>query len=210
MLPKIILALGLLLGSQVAWAQQNQYQEGVHYFKIDQAAGKTTSETVEVTEVFSYACSHCNTFEPYMQSWKKDMPEFVMLNRLPVAFGRRSWELLARGYMAAEMMGIAEESHVPMMDAIWKDQKQFRSVDDLADFYSGFGVEKDAYIAHFKSFAADSQMRKGQRDVQLWGVTGTPTLIVNRQYRVASNKDVRSFEAMLEVVDFLVQREHAQ
>jgi len=210
MVQKIIFTLGLLFGSQIAMAQQDQYQEGVHYYKINQAASEPASDTVEVTEVFSYACTHCNTFEPFMQNWKKNKPEYVKLDRLPVAFGRRSWELLARGYIAAEMMGIAEKSHVPMMDAIWKEGKQFRNLDQLADFYAGFGVEKDAFIAHFKSFATDSQMRKGKREVQLFGVTGTPTMVVNRKYRVASNKAVPSFKAMLEVVDYLAEKEHAQ
>jgi len=209
MIQKIILAVGLLLGSQAIMAQQGVYQAGVHYFEIDQAAGQTASDVIEVVELFSYGCSHCNTFEPYMQSWSKSKPDYIKLSRLPVSFGRRAWELMARGYMAAEMMGIAEQSHVPMMDAIWKERKQFRSVDELADFYSGFGVDKDAYIAHFKSFAADSQMRKGQRDVQLFGTKGTPTLIVNRKYRVESSKEVPGFEAMLNVVNFLAEREHA-
>lgn len=209
MIHKAIIALSLLLGSQVAIAQQGKYQEGVHYFKIDQAAGATVSETVEVTELFSYGCSHCNTFEPYMQSWNDSKPDYVKLVRLPVSFGRRAWELMARGYMTAEMMGIAEQTHMPMMDAIWKERKQFRSLEDLADFYSGFGVEKDSYIAHFKSFAADSQMRKGQHDVQLFGIKGTPTLVVNRKYRVENNKDVPGFDTMLSVVDYLVEQEHA-
>ncbi len=208
MMQKVILALGLLLGSQVGMAQQGQFQEGVHYFKFDQAAGKPVADTVEVTEVFSYGCTHCNTFEPYMQNWKKTKPEYARLTRLPVGFGRRAWELLARGYIAAEMMGIAEQSHVPMMDAVWKENRQFRSIDELADFYSGFGVEKDAYIAHFESFAADSQMRKGQRDVKLFGITGTPSMVVNRKYRITTSKAVPSFEVMLDVVNYLVELEH--
>jgi len=209
MIHKAIIALSLLLGSQVAFAQQGKYQEGVHYFKIDETAAATVSDTVEVTELFSYGCSHCNTFEPYMQSWNNSKPDYVKLNRLPVSFGRAAWQLMARGYMTAEMMGIAEQSHVPMMDAIWKEHKQFRSVEDLADFYSGFGVEKDAFIAHYKSFAADSKMRKGQRDVQLFGIKGTPTLVVNRKYRIEGNKDVPGFDSMLSVVDYLVEQAHA-
>jgi len=206
MIQKVLLALSLLLGSQVAMAQ---FQEGVHYFKIEQPADTALSDTVEVTELFSYACSHCNTFEPYMQSWNKSKADYIKLNRLPVVFGRRAWELMARGYIAAEMMGIAEESHVAMMDEIWKEHKQFRSLDELADFYSRFGVEKDAYMAHFKSFAADSQMRKGQRDVQLFGIKGTPSLVVNRKYRIENSENVPGFDVMLKVADFLAEREHA-
>jgi len=207
MIQKVILTLSLLLGSQLAMAQQDVYQEGVHYFKIDQIPAETGSDIVEVTEIFSYACSHCNTIDPYIQAWSKNKPDNVKLNRIAVVFGRKAWELMARGYIAAEMMGIVEESHIAMMDAIWKQGKQFRSMDELADFYSGFGVEKSAFIAHFQSFALDSQLRKSQRDVQLFGIQGTPSLVVNRKYRVTSNKNVRDFDAMLNVVDFLVVKE---
>ena len=98
---------------------------------------------------------------------------------------------------------------MPMMDAIWKDRKQFRTVDELADFYAQFGVERSAFLANYQSFAADSQLRKSQRDVQLFGITGTPSIVVNRKYRVTSSKDVRDFNAMLDVVDFLVSKETA-
>jgi len=207
MIHKAIFALALLLGSQLAIAQAEVYQEGVHYFLIDQVPAGTDSDTVEVTELFSYACSHCNTFEPYVQSWNQSKADNVVFNRIPVAFGRKAWEMMARSYIAAEMMGIVEESHVAMMDAIWNQRRQFRSLDELADFYSGFGVEKSAFIAHYQSFAADSQLRKSQRDIQLFGVTGTPTLVVNRKYRISSNKNVRDFNDMLDVVDFLVVKE---
>ena len=209
MIQKVIIAVALLLGSQLAMAQAEPYQEGVHYYKISQVPADSGSDTVEVTELFSYACSHCNTMEPYVQSWNQSKPDNVVFNRIGVAFGRKAWEMMARAYITAEMLGIAEETHVAMMDAIWKQGKQFRTLDDLADFYSGFGVEKSAFLANYQSFAADSQLRKSQRDVQLFGITGTPSMVVNRKYRIQSNNDVRDFNAMLDVVDYLVAKETA-
>ena len=209
MIQKVIIAVALLLGSQLAMAQAEPYQEGVHYFKIAQVPAGTDSDTVEVTELFSYACSHCNTMEPYLHSWNQSKPDNVVFNRIGVAFGRKAWEMMARAYITAEMLGIAEETHVAMMDAIWKQGKQFRTLDELADFYSGFGVERSAFLANYQSFAADSQLRKSQRDVQLFGITGTPSLVVNRKYRVQSSKDVKDFNAMLDVVDYLVAKETA-
>ena len=211
MMYKLIFTLSLMFFSLAACAQTDsvdKYQEGIHYFKIDQASAAADSDTVEVTEVFSYACSHCNTFEPFMQNWKKNKPAYVKFDRIPVSFGRRAWELLARGYITADMMGIEQMSHVAMMDAIWKEHKQFRSVDDLADFYSGFGVDKNTFVSNFKSFAADSQLRRGQRDVQIFGVKGTPTLIVNRKYRIEGNKDVPTLDAMIDVMRFVAEKEH--
>lgn len=207
MIQKVLIALSLLFAGQLAIAQDEPYQEGVHYFKIDQVPAQTNSDTVEVTELFSYACSHCNTFEPYLHSWNQSKPDNVVFNRIGVAFGRQAWEMMARAYITAEMLGIAEESHTAMMDAIWKEGKQFRNLDELADFYTRFGVEKSTFISNYQSFAADSQLRKSQRDVQLFGIAGTPSLVVNRKYRVGSNKDVADFDAMLDVVDFLVSKE---
>lgn len=209
MIQKVIIALSLLFGSQLAMAQLEPYQEGVHYFKIGQIPADTGSETVEVTELFSYGCSHCNTFEPYLESWNESKPENVNFNRIAVAFGRKAWEMMARAYITAEMLGIEDESHIAMMDAIWKDRKQFRTVDELADFYTQFGIEKSAFLANYQSFAADSQLRRSQRDVQLFGITGTPSVVVNRKYRVTSSKNVGDFNTMLDVVDFLVAKETA-
>ena len=185
-----------------------QYQEGIHYHQIDQLPGQRVQ--VEVTEVFSYMCNHCATFEPYVQSWKTRLPENVKFTRIPVLFGRRAWELYARSYVAASLMGIEEESHVAMMDAIWKERRQMRSMDELAEFYAAFGVDKDAFIATANSFAVDARMRREQRDVSAFGVTGTPSMIVRGvqgQYRISSGQQVATFEAMLSVVDYLVARE---
>ena len=209
MIQKVIIALSLLFGSQLAMAQLEPYQEGVHYFKIGQVPADTGSDTVEVTEMFSYGCSHCNTFEPYLESWNQSKPENVTYNRIAVAFGRRAWEMMARAYITAEMLGIEDKSHIAMMDAIWKERKQFRTVDELADFYMQFGIERSAFLANYQSFAADSQLRKSQRDVQLFGITGTPSMVVNRKYRVTSSKNVGDFNTMLDVVDFLVSKESA-
>jgi len=188
-------------------AQQEKFQEGVHYFSLNQATSPADSDSIEVTEIFSYACSHCNTFEPYVQNWVKTKPANAKLTRIPVVFGNRSYEMMARAYIAADMMGIVEETHVALMDAIWKERKQFRTLDQLADFYAGFGVEKDAFLAHYQSFAADSQLRKDQRDVLQFGITGTPSLVVNRKYRIVTSKDVPGFEVMLDVANFLVEKE---
>ncbi len=187
-----------------------QYQEGVHYFKVDQLP--VQRDTVQVVEVFSYLCNHCATFEPYIQNWKTRLPENVEFARIPVLFGRRAWEMYARSYVAASLMGIEEESHVAMMDAIWKQRRQMRNMDELADFYTSFGVDKDSFLATANSFAVDARMRREQRDVQDFGINGTPAMLVKGvggQYRIVSGQNVPTFDTMLQIVDFLVAMELA-
>lgn len=200
MLKKILLAAIFVLCGQAAVAQQDTFQEGKHYFKINQASAPASDDSIEVTVIFSYLCGHCNTLEPYVEAWDKRKPGNVRLNRMHVNFGGAS-ELFARAYIVSEMTGVAEQSHPALMKSIWQEKKRFRNVDQLADFYTQFGLEKERFLANFRSFAADSQLRRVERDVQIFGVTGTPSIIVNRKYRVPNTASV------WDVVDFLVARE---
>ena len=205
MIRKILLASIFVLCSQAAMAQQeplNPYLEGKHYFEIKQATAPSSSDTVEVTVVFSYLCNHCNVLEPYVEAWAKKQDDNVRMNRMHVNFGGAS-EMYARAYIVSEMTGVAEQSHPALMKAIWQERKRFRNVDQLAEFYSQFGLEKERFMANFQSFAADSQLRRVERDTQIFGVTGTPSIIVNRKYRVPNTSYV------WEVVDYLVARETA-
>ena len=207
-----ILCAALLLASQQGLAQQApkpKYQEGIHYTAIENAPD-LSSEKISVTEAFSYMCTHCATFEPYIQSWQQRKPEFVDFKRVPVVFGRGSWELYARAYVTAEVMGIAGESHSAMMDRIWKDREVSRTIEELAQFYAAYGVDPNTFVATSKSFAVDARMRKDQRWVQTSGVRGTPTLVVADRYVVAGNDAVPNYDAMLDVVNFLVDSERSE
>jgi protein dithiol oxidoreductase (disulfide-forming) len=197
-------------GSATAQAQGSapQFQEGVHYTAIKDAPA-FAGNGVEVVEAFSYMCTHCATFEPYITSWKQRKADNVEFRRIPVVFGRGSWEIYARAYVTAELMGIADKAHGPLMDKIWKDREVLRSIEELAEFYSDFGVSAKEFIGTSKSFAVDARMRKDQRAVQVAGVTGTPSLVVNGKYLVAGNAAVANYDVMLKVVDFLADKELA-
>jgi len=207
----ILIPLALLVTSGAALAQNTvgQYQEGVHFHKIDPPLNGQAADGVRVTEVFSYLCNHCATFEPYMQAWKGRKPEGVELTRIPVEFGRAIWGLYARAYVTASVLGVADETHVAMMDALWKDRRQMRSMEEIADFYADQGVDRDKFLATSKSFAVDMRMKNEQKMVREAGVSGTPAMLVNGKYRVSAGGPVGSFDMMLDVVDALVASEQA-
>jgi thiol:disulfide interchange protein DsbA len=202
MLKKILLASLLVLAGQAALAQNASFEEGKQYFKINQAAAPRADGKVEVIVVFSYLCSHCNVLEPYVEAWKAKQADSIVVNRMHVNFGR-AHELMARGYIVSEMTGVVDQAHPAMMDAIWKERKRFRSVNDLAEFYSQFGLDQDRFLSNFNSFAADSQLRRIEQNTRAWGITGTPSIIVNRKYRVPNTAMV------WDVVDYLVAEELA-
>jgi thiol:disulfide interchange protein DsbA len=205
----LIVSAAILLLSATAQAQASksvEYQEGLHYFLI-QGAPAATNGPMELVEAFSYLCSHCNTFEPFIKAWQKRKPDDVDFRRIPVVFGRGSWELYARGYVTAEMMNVGEAAHTAMMDRLWKEKNIMRTMDELADFYSQFGVDKDKFVATASSFAVATRLMKDQNKVRDFGITGTPSLILNGKYRIAGNAAVPNYDVMLDVVDFLIANE---
>lgn len=202
-----LLAAILFTGSTGLEAQGNpgaKYQEGIHYALIENAP-ITTGSKVAVVEAFSYMCNHCATFEPYITSWKQRIPANVDFKRIPVVFGRGSWELYARAYVTAELMGIAEKAHGALMDKLWKEKQVLKTIDELAKFYSAFGVEAGNFVATSNSFAVDAKMRRDQQAVQTAGVQGTPSLIVGGKYLVSGNEAVANYDVMLDVVNFLIE-----
>ena len=44
---------------------------------------------VEVLEFFSYACSHCDAFEPILNSWLSSKPKDVTFRHVPAIFNKR-------------------------------------------------------------------------------------------------------------------------
>lgn len=207
----LMLSLAALAFSSTAFAQNTtgQFQEGVHYFEIDPPLMGQPVDGVRVTEVFSYLCNHCATFEPYMQSWKGRKPEGVEFTRIPVEFGRAIWGLYARAYVTADLLGVAEEAHVAMMDSLWKEQKQMRSIEEIARFYGDYGVDPDKFVATSKSFAVDMRMKNEQKAVRDAGISGTPAMVVNGRYRVSAGGAVSNYDVLLDIVDALVAREQA-
>jgi protein dithiol oxidoreductase (disulfide-forming) len=188
--------------------QKPKYQEGIHYTLIENAP-VASGDKVSLTEAFSYMCTHCATFEPYITSWQERKPDYVEFKRIPVVFGRGSWELYARAYVTAEVMGIANKAHAALMDKIWKEKDVSRDIEQLGEFYSAYGVKAGEFVATSKSFAVDAKMRKDQRTVQDAGVSGTPSLIVAGKYVVAGSEAVPNYDVMLSVVDFLTAMEFA-
>lgn len=199
----------LLLMAPAAQAQTEKpvpYQEGLHYFLIE-GAPAVTGDKIKLEEAFSYLCTHCNTFDPYLENWKKRKPDYVDFRRIPVVFGRESWELYARGYVTAQMMDVPEEAHSALMNRIWKEKNMIRSMDEMATFYSQFGLDKEKFLSTSRSFAVDGKLRKDQLLVQAYGIRGTPSLVLNGKYRIAGSAAVASFDVMFDIVDYLIAQE---
>ena len=201
----LALAFALLCLSTVVSAQE--YVEGVHYTRTANASPARRDGKIEVVEVFSYLCPHCNTFQPYVNNWHSKMPENISFYRVPVIF-QASWQPYAVSYYTAKTMGILDKAHGAMFNAIHQEKKRFRSIEQLAEFYAQFGVTSQQFMSTASSFAVDTKLRKGvqQTGARGWGIQSTPTMVVAGKYRVNASQSVPQAQ-VLNVVNYLVAME---
>jgi protein dithiol oxidoreductase (disulfide-forming) len=197
-----IVGLIVLAGSAMA----EPFREGEHYQRIATPMS-VSGDRVEVIEAFAYPCPACRNFLPHIASWEVEQDGNVDFRRLPIAL-QRGWDLFARAYYTAQVMGVDKGAHEAMFRALHDQRRQFRSFDDVADFYSDFGVEKEAFLNTSQSFAVDSRMRQNRNQVRQFGIRSTPTVIVHGKWRVQPNS-FDSYQQMIEAVQYLVEREAA-
>ncbi|MDJ0657483.1 MAG: thiol:disulfide interchange protein DsbA/DsbL [Xanthomonadales bacterium] len=204
---KIILTLAMLAWASLSWGQADPFTPGVHYKLIEPAQPTDSKDMVEVVEVFSYGCVHCANFQPYIEPWAEEQSESVSFSRVPVVF-QRSWEPLARAYYAAESLGVLDKTHHALFDAIHKERRRIRGNEDIAALFESAGVPSADYTSAAKSFTVETKLRRGVTMASRWGVTGTPSVVINGKY-LANGTMAGSYEGLMNIIDYLVTKEKA-
>ena len=205
-----LLFLGWVAAGVTAVAEESApaYEEGTHYHRLPVAVDTRDPERIEVVEVFGYACIHCYRFDPILEDWRGGLPGDVAFRRVPAVFNE-TWELFARMFYAAEALGVGEEMHMPLFEAIHRrglDLRRAELAEELFEFESG--VEPADYTAALNSFGVATRLRQADAAGRVYRVTGVPSLVVNGKYRIDSG-DAGGYVEMLRIADFLIDRERA-
>lgn len=202
----LALCAGFFLIGSVSVA--DSFDEGIEYKRIIPPV-KTSTSKIEVVEMFWYGCPHCYSFEPKLNKWKESMPNDVELVKIPAIFQDRAvWELHARAYYAAELLGILDKSHQAVFDYLHKQRKHLHNEDEVASFYSQFGVDKQVFKETLRSFGVEMKVNRARDLTRRYKIDGVPSLIVNGKYLTHASL-TNGQAGMLKVVDFLIKKEAA-
>ncbi|HKK22224.1 MAG TPA: thiol:disulfide interchange protein DsbA/DsbL [Pseudohaliea sp.] len=198
------LVLAAVLGGDVRAAG---YEEGKDYEIISPAIPTRHSGKIEVTEFFSYGCSHCYNFEPVISQWKASRGDDVVVVPSPVIWNK-PMELLARAYYTAEVLEVTELVHLALFQAIHVDRQRLGSEAAIAEVFEDSGVSAEDFTSAFNSFGVSSMARQADARARAAQITGTPEVMVAGKYRV-STRMAGSQAGMLEVAEFLIEKERA-
>ena len=173
------LILALFLGSS---ANAQEFELGANYHRLNSPQAVHTGDKIEVLELFWYRCPHCYRLEPYLKQWHNNKPESVEFVRMPAVLNK-SWAFDARAFYTFVALDLVDKLHEPFFEAIHKDRKRIQTVEQLADWATEHGVDRNAILDTFTSFGVDSMLAHAVDMTPRYETDGVPTIIVDGKYR---------------------------
>ena len=201
-----LVAIAWIAAASHAGAQSAGFDIEGRYEVLQPPQLTETGDRIEVVDVFWYGCSHCYTFLPSMEAYEVVKPEYVEVRRLPAVF-RESWAAHARAYYTSMLLGVTHRTHRPLFEEIHEHRNPTDHKEALAAFFERQGVDRTQFEQTYDSFAVESMIRKSVLMQQRYGITGTPSVVVNGKYRV-TGRLAGSYNNVIAVVMELVEREH--
>lgn len=193
----------LFLSCLALTAGAAKLEEGFDYQRISPAQPTDAKGKVEVTEFFSYGCSHCAHFEPLLAPWAKRLPKDVVLRRVPVAFSE-GWLPYSNLYYTLLAMGEVERLHGSVFEAIHDQRINLADPKVLEGWLAKKGVDVAKFRDTSRSFTVQTQVSRAQQIYKSFKIQGVPSMAVDGRFRPA-DPFAGSFGDLLRVVDGLIE-----
>ena len=184
-----------------------EFKPGTDYDLVSPPQPTQDPTRIEVLEFFWYGCPHCLDFEPDLKAWLKKKPDTVDFVRQPAVFNEQ-WAAHAKAYFTAEALGVGDALHDEFFKAIQVRKEKLMTEEEQAEFFKAHGVDAAAFHQAYRSFAVDSKMRNAQGLAAKYGVTGTPSIVVNGKFLISPSKS-KSFPRMIALTNALIEQELA-
>lgn len=178
------------------------------YVKIDPPQPTDNPRKVEVVELFWYTCPHCQYFDKhYLPDWLKEQPDYVAFRQMPAVFENDPRIPLAKAYYVADALGVLEQIHTPLFEAIHDKKSKMNSQEALQKFFlDKAGISKKDFDETYDSFGVmEVNIPRAKEMTGRYGVKSVPTIIVNGKYRLTSDKV--GYITMMKIIDDLIEIE---
>ena len=207
------MAAGLVLSH--SWQNAEEFIEGKDYrvietevqeelAKEDSDADTDMDEKIKVVEFFNYGCPHCYKLEPIIKDWLEEKGDDVEFVREAVPL-RQAWVPLARAFYIAEEFDVTDKVHSTLFRAIFEFDLQMQRKDLLEQLFERRGVDSEDFNEAYESDKVLKAMRDTQSRMRLFGLKGTPAIVVAEKY-VIDTELADGYERMFEIVEFLVEK----
>ena len=179
-------------------------EEGFDYRVLPITQPIDAKGKVEVIEFFWYGCPHCYEFEPELKGWIKRQNKDVVFKKVPIAFRE---ELMPHSqlFYALETLGKGDALNDKVMFAMHRENKRLLNENEIADWVAAQGVDRNAFLAAYRSFAVLSKARAANQLGNTYRIDGVPTVAVQGKY-ITSPSIAGSRAKAVNIMDFLVNK----
>lgn len=187
----------------------DQYQENKDYQAIpaNSSMMKPVNGQVTVMEFFSYGCPWCFRFEPDLETWLAKKPAHVNFQRVPVVF-ETGWDVYAKAYYIANQLGVVNKMQSALFNAVQKQNIDLSDEKNMEQLFVKFGVKpKDFESAYEFSPGIDAELNNGTKLMNDYLVYQIPTIVIDGKYKIDASMTGGDNQKMLNIVEFLVQKE---
>ncbi len=202
----------LLAKADVPPPQEWKFREREHFDRLVPTQPTIGgADKVEVAEFFYYMCPACDRFESVIRGWTENKPANARFVQVPVMWNQLLI-LHARLFYTGEVLarnGVIEDGQAfqsAVFNEIHRRNNRLTSEGAIQRLFTRFGVSEDEFKRTWNSFEVDQKLRVAQDLGRRYGVSSTPTVVVNGKYRTDGTK-AGNYQSLLELIDELVVRE---
>jgi thiol:disulfide interchange protein DsbA len=159
---------------------------------------------VDVVEFFSYACPHCNDFEPVLEAWLRKKPAGIHFHRYPVRFLQNAANFQPM-YFALEAMDQVDAMQQKIFDAVHKEGQRLDKPDAIAAFMARNGLDAKRFMSLFTSFSVRTKVQQANQMMETFGIDSVPTIVVDGKW-YTSPADAKGEERTTQVVEYLAAK----
>jgi thiol:disulfide interchange protein DsbA len=165
---------------------------------------------IEVIEFFWYGCPHCSALEPSVEAWEKQLAKDVAFRREHVIWpGRKETETHARLFLTLRAMGLLDQHHRAVFEAIQATKTAMRGDKEIIDWAAKRGIDRAKFEATYKSFGVNTQLARAKDLTNNYLADSVPSFAVNGKY-YTSLGSTRGEKRLFEVINKLIADERGK
>jgi len=202
---QLLLVVALMPLALTSYGQIERYVAGTHYTELQNPVKTNDPSKVEVIEVFWYGCSHCFRFEPLINDYKANKPDYVDFQLFP-AMWNQLMKIHAQVYYTAEALDAVAALHEPIFNAINVEGNRLQNERQIGALFEEHGIPREEFERAFNSFTVRTRVNQAESRMSDYQIRSTPNMIVNGKYLVTTGNSVPTQQEMLNIVKFLVEK----
>lgn len=178
---QVVAALALCALTFSASATPADPKNGVEYLTLATPQPTSSGKKIEVTEFFAYYCPHCSAFEPALAAWVKKQGAAIVFKRVHVQNGD-SVLPQQRLFFTLEAIGLLEQYHNKIFNAMHVEHKRLGSDQAVFDFITQQGIDSKKFIDTYQSFGVAARVRRANAMMQAYQIDSWPTIAIDGRY----------------------------